>query len=382
MQHTPPVDLEPPQPGRDGWKTISTTSIQVHVQSKSEEVFNGEARFLMAPLDDRWYLVDWYEFPASSGTWGFLKAQFLTNPPQPPQPRIRVDDWAAWSPDMTTIAYHRNASSSAGPPGVYLIQFDGTNNRRLIEGNWFEPRYLRFSPDGTRVSMTIGFEIHAIDIVTHSLRQITFTDRNADQADWSPDGGSLVYYRPFREPPADTTSLFLVDVATGEDHALLAAGRSLYGLSPRWSPQGQPIVFSSPMPGGSAFYDLFTIRSDGADLRRLTDSATDNAMATWPQWFNSGEHILYSWRLLSDATSRETRIIRENGSEDSRWLFSLDFFDVPSPDSNYLITAGPQADSVFVLFVIDLSSGSRRQLTSYEPPSSKQGLRNPGRDKQ
>jgi Tol biopolymer transport system component len=371
LSYSPPRDLDPPIPGRGGWKESFVSSSFLIIEQAGEEatrVVIEDTRFLMAPADGRWYLVDWYEYPASPPTWGTLKAEFLSEPIEPSEPVRQVDDWSAWSPDMSLIAYHRNVVSSQGPAGVYLIEADGTGNRLLIEGNGFEPRQLCFSPDGAHLSMTINLEIHIVDVQTGAVRQVTDSNGNAEAADWSPSGSEMVYQRSFRRSPEDTTGLYVVSVSTGQDRLIFHDGAPIGGGNPRWSPLGGEIAYSAGDPSGNV--EIFTVSPDGAQLLRLTDAHQEYATATLPRWINGGERVLYTWRSLDDAGRVETRVVDAKGGNSARWPLHIGYFDAVSPDSRYIITPAPQADGTWVLFIReidDVAGGTLRQLSSYVP---------------
>jgi Tol biopolymer transport system component/DNA-binding winged helix-turn-helix (wHTH) protein len=57
--------------------------------------------------------------------------------------------------------------------------------------------------------------------------------------------------------------------------------------SPRWSPDSQTIVFDRHQDGNT---DIFTIRANGTDLRRLT---TDSAIENMPSWSADGRWIYF-----------------------------------------------------------------------------------------
>jgi hypothetical protein len=370
LTYSHPTDLDPPIPGRKGWKESFVTSSYISFQRPGEESVRidvRDTRFVMAPGDDRWYIVDWYELPASAPTWGTLKAEFLSHPIPPSQPFFQVDDWAAWSPDGSTIAYHRNVVSSDGPAGVYLIRADGTDTRLLIEGNWFEPRQLRFSPNGTLLSMTINFEIYLLDVRTGKLRQLTNTNNNAQSADWSPDSSGIVYQRSFRRSAQDTTGLYIIGISTANDRLLVHNGAAISGGNPTWSPLDE-IAFSSGNRDGDV--EIFKVSPDGLELSRLTNAHEEYAWATLPRWFRGGTQILYTWRARDDAGRVETRVVDSDGKNAATWPLYLGYFDAVSSDSRYAITPAPQADSTWVLFIReidDVTGATLRQLTSYAP---------------
>jgi Tol biopolymer transport system component len=54
---------------------------------------------------------------------------------------------------------------------------------------------------------------------------------------------------------------------------------SLGGVAaPRWSPDGQWILFAATPRGNT---DLFVIRADGTDLRQLTFGPANSSSADW-----------------------------------------------------------------------------------------------------
>jgi TolB protein len=92
-------------------------------------------------------------------------------------------------------------------------------------------------------------------------RRISTGEAYADAAAWSPKGDKIAY-------AARVDGLFeitVVDVASGI--ATRITRREGNSENPRWSPDGRHLVFSSNRAGS---YDLYTMRSDGTGVRRLT----------------------------------------------------------------------------------------------------------------
>ncbi len=298
----------------------------------------------------------------------------VTPPPLPPRIGI-VDEFPAWSPDGQTVAYRRTVVSDAGPPGVYVINRDGTGNRLVLAEDPGVPfpfgsfEELRFSPGGRQLALTVNLEVFLLDLETKDLRQLTRTDHNARSPDWSPDGEWVVYSRPFRRSAElDSAGIYVVEVATGDERALFHDGQPVVGGRPRWSPQGEPIAFWSGEATESL--DIFTVRSDGTGFRRLTSTAPDG-FAQFPRWLYGGTYILYYWQLSNDAAQRETRVVTANGRDDGKWPLYLYQSDAISPDSESVVLHGIQDDSLAVLFVRgidDVDGATLRQLTCYAPP--------------
>ncbi len=124
--------------------------------------------------------------------------------------------------------------------------------------------------------------LYLLDVATGSVRPLT-SDRawNVDGG-WSPDGGRIAF-QSTREGHSD---LYLMDVSDGRVQRLTnGAG---FNESPRWSPAGSWISFTSSRAGvngpfGAAGFhrDVYLLRPDGADLRRLTSLSGFDGGATW-----------------------------------------------------------------------------------------------------
>lgn len=124
---------------------------------------------------------------------------------------------------------------------------------------------------------------------------------------WSPDGRQLVFYTVAKDAdgkPTGTSELWVVnaDRAEGVDNGLhkipLPAG--LTAGDPSWSPDGSRIVFSSqPIHnwndvGVTDAPDVYTVRPDGTDLRRLTHDEGSGS----PSWTSDGKILFYSQRRM------------------------------------------------------------------------------------
>ena len=57
---------------------------------------------------------------------------------------------------------------------------------------------------------------------------------------------------------------------------------------PYWSPDGSRILFTRSQGGN---FDIYTIRPDGTDVRRMTDFPANDAHAVWTE---DGKHIMWN----------------------------------------------------------------------------------------
>jgi Tol biopolymer transport system component len=186
---------------------------------------------------------------------------------------------------------------------------------------------------------------------------------------WSPAGDQLALSigRYFRSPGAPAAQLALVKPDGSDFQVILDDGKN--NGFPSWSPDGKRLVFKSghqlailsladrkvtPLTDGShednlpqwcpisdtilytsdrdGQFDLYTIRPDGSQVRRLTTTSGQNAHAVWSpdcQWivFSSGRMGFKDEMALYDAIPQpngEIFIMRADGSgarqlTDNKW---------------------------------------------------------------
>lgn len=213
-------------------------------------------------------------------------------------------DYPAWSPDNSKIAF-RMASSEHDLNGIYTIDVDGNNQKRLTnifgdhptwspDGNRIafsgqdsvdfksdifivnaDGSYLvnitqdaeqdgspSWSPDGTKIAfvryMSDTFDIFTISPDGTNLQNLTNTVEIERGPDWSPDGSRIAY--------TTGNEIFLMD-ADGSNQGPLPT--RAFGQTPKWSPDGTKIVF---MVGGGDSGELYVMNADGSDQRPITNA--------------------------------------------------------------------------------------------------------------
>ncbi len=226
--------------------------------------------------------------------------------PIPGSPRDVTD--ASFSPDGKRIAFVRELRGRC-PTRLYLMRADGTHlrpftgvvNNPVMEAPCFQDP--AWSPDGQWLAYTEDVNAGLSSIFLrnvrgappHELAGQSIEHPDNDPA-WSPDGKTIAFDRD------DGASLWLID-ADGRNMRRLDIGSPpcLGGGEPDWSPDGQWIAFvrcEPPASGGTErprtmWSDIWLIRPDGSDLRRLTHADRLAWAAHSPAWSPDGKRIVF-----------------------------------------------------------------------------------------
>jgi Tol biopolymer transport system component len=215
----------------------------------------------------------------------------------------------SWSPDGSMVVFvGLSGRLDQGPRAVrlYVSSFDGSVLRPLkVTRGADEPK---FAPDGRTVFFTryqfrsrmngrgrkefvrSGASIWAVNVFGGPAWRIT-PERNGVwmyAGSFSPDGSDLLASRLSRR---GSWSVVRINLASGKTTVFL--GRA---ADPMYSPDGSRVGFvrwrNVHRRGGKseARSDLFTVRSDGGGLRRVTRSpGSDNSLS----WDPSGERLAF-----------------------------------------------------------------------------------------
>ncbi len=169
-----------------------------------------------------------------------------------------------------------------------VVGADGTNSTALVSvearGN-MRCGNLILSPDGQVLAFTwdrkpqsstwAEGQIWVVDANGANLHPLNDETSLAFALDWSPDGRTIAFVQ--RENPETpvyksnpqglVSSLWVIDVASGQQRQLLSSEGKYATWSLHWLPDGSGLVFLSNRGGES---NLWFIRSDGTGLQQLT----------------------------------------------------------------------------------------------------------------
>jgi TolB protein len=187
-----------------------------------------------------------------------------------------------FSPTLQEIVYMAYGDRNS-PPKVYLQNVD--SNRRELMGNFpgmsFAPR---FSPDGTKVAMSLSQDgrtnLYEMDVRGRGVRRLTNTPAIDTSPSYSNDGTQIV----FNSDRGGSQQLYVMSAGGGGEKRI-SFGDGRYA-TPVWSPRGDYIAFTKIM--GSSF-GIGVMRPDGGGERLLANGF----LVEGPTWAPNGRVMMF-----------------------------------------------------------------------------------------
>lgn len=175
---------------------------------------------------------------------------------------------ASWSPDSKDVVFHASASGAGTP--IRMDPGSATTDSDLFVAN---------------VDAVVAGAEAPVDL-TNSAHLIE------DDADWSPDGESIVYTRhaDSDDPRFSNTAEIYVLSADGTGTPERLTNNAEEERGPAWSPDGGRILFSCRIGGGTSDFEICVINADGSGLVQLTNNTVGDLTATWSP---DGEQIVF-----------------------------------------------------------------------------------------
>ncbi|MFP5352653.1 MAG: hypothetical protein ACLGIB_08835 [Actinomycetota bacterium] len=261
---------------------------------------------------------------------------------------------------------------------IFTMAPDGSDKVQLTAGAPFDSDPV-WSPDRSRISFVRCCSIrrpgHTALIVMNAdgtdRRELTSNLRGSVfEAEWSPDGTSLVYADVIPEGDRYRAALRVV-TADGTSTTSLTGYRYL-NVGATWSPDGR-LAFMSDRDGD---IEIWLMSLDGSKPIRLTnDPATD----FFPQWSPDGSKILWIRQSEEYGWSQHLYVMNADGTDSVRLTTGNQLDEMPrwSPDGTriafirYLFE--PEFDLGLWLMDADGSNATRLVDASGSPAWSSDG---------
>jgi len=186
-----------------------------------------------------------------------------------------------WSPSGDRIIFN---SYKEGGPMLYMTNIASGKFQRISARQGLNIG-AAWAPDGEKLALTLSHEgnpdIYGIDLTGRIMDRFTNHWGIDVSPTFSPDGQKIAFVSNRSGAP----QIYVRDLRTGREERLSFEGN--YNTSPSWSSLDR-IVFSGMNNGR---FDIYTMNSDGSDLRKLTDDQGNNED---PSWSADGRYIVFS----------------------------------------------------------------------------------------
>jgi TolB protein len=221
-----------------------------------------------------------------------------------------------------------------------------------------------------------GYAVFTVDVDGTNLKKLTADAFDGGQPSWSPDGTRIV----FSSTRDKRGNLYLMN-ADGSGETRLTdfpPGGGKYGA--HFSPDGRWIVFQGRSNNALVNENVYIVRSDGADMRRLTDTTFNSLSPSWTKdgniQFIQNKYPVLLWNQMNREIQRTAEAtsalvtIRTDGREISRVLkpgsgeSSTD--SETSPDGRFIVSA-KNKDETWGIYVKDVATGVERAVVGGKP---------------
>jgi Tol biopolymer transport system component len=193
----------------------------------------------------------------------------------------------AWSPSGEYLAF---ASDQGGATGIFLIQATGEGLINLSErdnagafGDW-SPETDSFI---LASAMEQGISLYITDPAGNAHQPLTDGSYPAGGPRWSPNGQQVVFMAI--QGPADPIDIYLID-SSGEGDLINLTQSPTDDRFPLWAPNGSKIAFLSERDGNP---EIYSMNADGSNPSNLTNNPADDAIQGDFAWSPNGGQILF-----------------------------------------------------------------------------------------
>ncbi len=271
---------------------------------------------------------------------------------------LKLGDEIFWAPDGRMIAFRRHN----GGTQVYVMNADGSGVRRLTSrpGSVWDVSAGAWSPDGRKLTLTAWparprsaghTEIYVVNADGSGQRRLT---RGVTPA-WSPDGRKIAFVRG----RAGNSEIFVMNADGSATRRLTRQPAGGHG--PAWSPDGRKILFQSGRDGN---LEVYVMNADGSAQRNLTQEQGDDFGGAWSP---DGRKISFATRrdgnwevyVVNPDGSGKQNLTRNPGNERPRgWGAAW------SPDGRKIAFASDR-NGTSEVYVMNADGSGQRRLTHH-----------------
>jgi TolB protein len=181
------------------------------------------------------------------------------------------------SPDGALITFARGNPNN-GQFQVMVMDRNGENAGDIPQIFGWDPTW---SPDGKQILYASGpdgdVQLFVVNRNGNGLHQVSNLPAIRGRSDWSPDGQFIVTY----SGPSWDREIYIMNANGSNARQLTPSGGNSQG--PSFSPDSKWVAFTAYFDkyGDNHGCEIYIIRTDGTDLRRLTDNDYCDYQPRW-----------------------------------------------------------------------------------------------------
>lgn len=243
-----------------------------------------------------------------------------------------------------------------GDAELFLINADGSGKNQLthLPGREYSPS---FSPDGKQLVFyshlnDSTWSLFSIAVDGSGVRRLTAVDNIWDWSPrYSPNGQTLIFARTVLKPRY-RSELWTMDI----DGSNAKRFGCIDGQGPDWSPDGKRIVYFHYREG---LGDIWLIDADGKNRKRLTNHPAED---WWPKWSPDGKYIAFQSRRDGN---HEIYVMNDNGTDLRRLTINGADDEEPSwsPDGLKIVFSSLR-DGHYELYTMNSDGTEQKRLTN------------------
>ncbi len=263
-------------------------------------------------------------------------------------------------------------SERDGDAEIYVMNPDGSNQTPLTDNNAddYSPSW---SPDGRLIVFesdrddphpqtcfpNCNYNLYVMNADGSDQRRLTALPGAEWNADWSPDGQSLLFNASGLD--FEQVGIYRVGLDGGEPQPLLVD--EFKNSDADWSPDGEQIAFSSNREGK---LDIFVMAADGSGIRKVVDTGIDDY---FPDWSPDGNQLVF---FAADwpAVEQDIYTVNADGSNlqnITNTPYVVDEDPLWSPDGSKIIFQSDR-DGNFEIYVMNPDGSQPQNLTQHRGP--------------
>lgn len=191
--------------------------------------------------------------------------------------RIGVSNAPEISPDGTSITFMRG-NPNTQQNQIWVMDRSGDNPGNVPQALGWDPTW---SPDGKQILYASdrdgGVQLFTVSLKGSNIKRVTNLPSIRGRSDWSPDGQFIVTY----SGEAWNREVYIMNADGSNVRQLTPTGGNSQG--PSISPDGKWVVFTAYFDkyGDDHGCEIYVIRVDGTDLRRLTNNEYCDYQPRW-----------------------------------------------------------------------------------------------------